>query len=67
MLNSFAICLVIYPFPAHWAWNPDGWLALEGFLDLAGSGVVHLVPLQNMEAFTLSFVRSSMAGLSHPR
>ena len=23
----------------HWAWSPEGWLAVEGFTDFAGSGV----------------------------
>ena len=27
---------------AHWCWHPAGWLARQGFLDYAGSGVVHL-------------------------
>ena len=27
---------------AHWAWVPDGWLAQLGFLDFAGSTVVHV-------------------------
>jgi len=40
----------IYPVVAYWCWNPHGWLKLagddkasEGFLDFAGSGVVHMV------------------------
>lgn len=34
---------VIYPVVTHWAWSGDGWLGDLGFVDFAGSGVVHLV------------------------
>ena len=27
---------------SHWAWSDDGWLLQNGYLDFAGSGVVHL-------------------------
>merc|ERR1711934_1289733 len=40
----------IYPVVAYWVWNPNGWLKVggdqtsdDGFLDFAGSGVVHMV------------------------
>ena len=33
--------MVIYPAVVHWIWNGDGWLALMGFWDFAGSAVVH--------------------------
>jgi Amt family ammonium transporter len=33
---------LIYPIVSHWAWAGDGWLAERGFVDFAGSGVVHL-------------------------
>jgi len=32
---------LIYPIVAHWTWG-GGWLAQDGFLDFAGSSVVHL-------------------------
>lgn len=32
---------VIYPIVAHWTWG-GGWLAKDGFLDFAGSSIVHL-------------------------
>lgn len=32
---------VIYPIVAHWTWG-GGWLAEDGFLDFAGSSIVHL-------------------------
>jgi len=50
---TFIMSSLIYPTVAHWVWNPFGWLAAaripgsgplflgEGFLDFAGSGVVH--------------------------
>lgn len=34
-------CAFVYPMAANWAWNPQGWLALQGFNDFAGSVVVH--------------------------
>jgi len=40
------VSLVIYPIFGHWAWGgalegPRGWLAARGFVDFAGSTVVH--------------------------
>lgn len=32
---------LIYPIVAHWTWG-GGWLAEDGFLDFAGSSIVHL-------------------------
>lgn len=32
---------VIYPIVGHWLWHPQGWLAVGGALDFAGSTVVH--------------------------
>ena len=37
------ICGVIYPIVTHWAWSGQGWLTDLGFIDFAGSGVVHMV------------------------
>ena len=34
-------CGVMYPLAANWVWNPDGWLAVRGFNDFAGSAAVH--------------------------
>ena len=34
-------CAVMYPLAAHWVWNPNGWLAVHGFNDFAGSAAVH--------------------------
>jgi len=39
---SFFVGLIIYPVFGHWVWG-GGWLAEMGFLDFAGSSVVHLV------------------------
>lgn len=39
---SFILVGVIYPLAGHWAWG-GGWLADMGFLDFAGSTVVHSV------------------------
>ncbi len=45
-LWSYAImvvifCGIMYPLVANWVWNPNGWLALRGFNDFAGSAAVH--------------------------
>ena len=34
---------VIYPLFGNWAWNDNGWLAQMGFIDFAGSTVVHSI------------------------
>ncbi len=40
---SFLIGAIIYPLYGHWVWNGEGWLAVLGAFDYAGSGVVHAV------------------------
>ena len=40
-LFVFIFCAVMYPVVANWVWNPNGWLAVRGFKDFAGSGAVH--------------------------
>jgi Amt family ammonium transporter len=45
------ISAIIYPFVVHWAWDANGWMSAftddpfmgEGYVDFAGSGVVHMV------------------------
>lgn len=39
---SFFAGLIIYPVFGHWVWG-GGWLAQLGYMDFAGSSVVHLV------------------------
>ena len=43
ILYSIGVTGFIYPIIGHWMWGPDGWLALRGFHDFAGSTVVHTV------------------------
>jgi Amt family ammonium transporter len=43
LLYSVGVTGFIYPIIGHWAWGPDGWLALKGFHDFAGSTVVHTI------------------------
>lgn len=43
ILYSIGITGFIYPIIGHWAWGPDGWLVAKGFLDFAGSTVVHTI------------------------
>ena len=42
LVYSFVITALIYPVTGHWIWG-GGWLAQRGFLDFAGSTVVHSV------------------------
>ncbi len=47
VLVSVFVAVFIYPFIGHWLWggvafgHPVGWIAEKGFLDFAGSTVVH--------------------------
>lgn len=43
LLIAVWISLIVYPIQAHWVWNESGWLAQIGFVDFAGSTVVHSV------------------------
>jgi ammonium transporter, Amt family len=43
LLYSVGVTGFIYPIVGHWAWGPDGWLAMKGFHDFAGSTVVHTI------------------------
>ncbi|TCP22180.1 ammonium transporter [Tenacibaculum skagerrakense] len=40
---SVVMTAFIYPIAGGWQWNGDGWLAKEGFIDFAGSSIVHSV------------------------
>lgn len=42
-IYSGIISLVVYPIEAGWVWNTEGWLAKLGFVDFAGSTVIHMV------------------------
>ena len=42
-LYSGIISLVVYPIEAGWVWNPEGWLYKMGYIDFAGSSVIHMV------------------------
>ena len=41
-IYSFMISLIVYPIEAHWVWG-GGWLTKLGFIDFAGSAVIHSV------------------------
>lgn len=43
LIIAVMVSVFIYPIQAHWVWNSDGWLANLGFVDFAGSTVVHSV------------------------
>lgn len=40
---AIVLTSVIYPIYGHWAWSDDGWLHKLGFMDFAGSTVVHSI------------------------
>ncbi len=40
LIYSLLISSIVYPIVGHWVWG-DGWLAKLGYLDFAGSSVVH--------------------------
>lgn len=42
LLYTVAITGFIYPIVSHWVWSGQGWLGDLGFIDFAGSGVVHM-------------------------
>ncbi len=42
LIFSFFITLIIYPISGHWTWG-GGWLSELGFMDFAGSTIVHSV------------------------
>ena len=42
-IYSAVISAVVYPIEAGWVWNSQGWLAQMGFIDFAGSCVIHMV------------------------
>ncbi|MBN2886415.1 MAG: ammonium transporter [Chromatiaceae bacterium] len=48
-ITALVLVVLIYPVTGHWAWGglphgaQDGWLARLGFIDFAGSTVVHSV------------------------
>jgi len=43
IIFSFIMTVVIYPISGHWVWQGEGWLTELGFVDFAGSTVVHSV------------------------
>ena len=43
VLTSVVVIGLIYPLFGHWAWGEGGWLRSMGFIDFAGSTVVHSV------------------------
>ncbi|WP_347491280.1 ammonium transporter [Desulfoscipio sp. XC116] len=41
ILFTVIITAFTYPVVVHWVWSSDGWLFQKGFIDFAGSSVVH--------------------------
>jgi Amt family ammonium transporter len=43
LIVAVVVSALIYPVSGHWVWGDGGWLADMGFIDFAGSTVVHSV------------------------
>ena len=43
LIYSAIISAIVYPIEAGWVWNAQGWLFKLGFIDFAGSAVIHTV------------------------
>ncbi|MDO3694496.1 ammonium transporter [Wenyingzhuangia sp. chi5] len=43
VIFSFIMTVIIYPIAGHWTWQGEGWLTDLGFVDFAGSSIVHSV------------------------
>lgn len=47
ILGAIVICAIVYPIYGSWVWGSyydgQGWLAKQGFIDFAGSTVVHSI------------------------
>ncbi len=43
LIFSLVITMIIYPISGGWVWKTGGWLKTLGFIDFAGSTVVHSV------------------------
>ena len=41
IIVAIVVSAIIYPIFGHWAWSENGWLKALGFIDFAGSTVVH--------------------------
>lgn len=42
-IYSAIISAIVYPIEAGWVWNSAGWIAKLGYVDFAGSSVIHMV------------------------
>eukprot|EP00729_Bicosta_minor_P010357 gene10357-11184_t len=42
LIYSIVVTGFIYPVIVHWTWSGNAWLADKGYLDFAGSGIVHV-------------------------
>jgi len=42
LVYSVVVTAFIYPVIVHWTWSGNAWLADKGYIDFAGSGIVHV-------------------------
>jgi len=64
ILYSIGITGFIYPIIGHWAWGPDGWLALMGSPDAAGSHHFFVSLGQGFRDFAGSTVVHTIGGMA---
>ena len=64
ILYSIGITGFIYPIIGHWAWGPDGWLALMGSADAAGSHHFFVSLGQGFRDFAGSTVVHTIGGMA---
>lgn len=41
IIVAVLVTMFVYPISGHWVWHEDGWLAVLGMKDFAGSAVIH--------------------------
>ena len=58
VLVAVLITAVVYPVFGCWVWNDGGWLSKMGFIDFAGSSVVHSVGAVSYTHLTLPTIYS---------
>jgi len=43
LVLSLFVSILVFPLPAHWVWNKQGWLNINGCKDIGGAIVLHML------------------------